>query len=241
MSEDRFAARRRRGLRRRVLRWTAVVLGIALVGAMVWAVWFSDVLGVRRVEVEGVTTLKPAQVRKAADLTAGTPLARVDTSAAASRVARLERVERVDVERRWPRTVRVVVTERTAVAWIRVDGAVRALDRFGVDFRTLSKAPKDLVEVSTTATEPRQRQLAVVAAASVVSRLRNDAPALMKQVQAVDAPSRDGVTLDLSKGRTVTWGSAAKPEQKLTVLEALLDLKASEYDVSAPEQPTTRR
>ena len=240
MSEDRFAQRRRQGLRRRLLRWTAAVAAVALVAGFVWAVWFSDLLGVRTVQVEGVSTLEPAQVREAADVAAGTPLARVDTSGAASRVARLERVERVEVERRWPRTVRVVVTERSAVAWIRVDGAIRALDRFGVDFRTLSKEPKGLVEVTTTATDPRQRQLAVVAAASVVARLRVDAPALMEQVQGVDAPSRDGVTLDLTEGRTVTWGSAAKPEQKLTVLESLLRIDASGYDVSAPEQPTTR-
>jgi cell division protein FtsQ len=240
VSEQRFAERRRRAGRRRVLRWLAAVAGVAAVGGLVWLVWFSDVLGVRTVDVEGLTTMKPAQVREAADLVVGTPLARVDTDAAAARVARLERVEHVDVERSWPRTVTVVVRERTAVAWTRVDGDIRLLDRFGVDFRTVSKAPKGLVEVATTATDPRRRQLAVVAAASVVSRLRADAPALMKQVQAVDAPTRDAVTLDLTRGRTVTWGSAAKAEQKITVLEALLKIDAKGYDVSAPEQPTTR-
>lgn len=240
MSEQRFVLRRRQDRRRRLLRWLAVLLGLAVVAGLVWMVWFSEVLGVRTVEVEGVETLKPQQVRRVVDVAQGTPLARVDTSAAAARVARLERVERVEVERSWPRTVTVVVTERSAVAWTTVDGEIRALDRFGVDFRTLRKEPKGLVEVSTTATDPRQRQLALVAAASVVSRLRADAPTLMEQVQAVDAPSRDAVTLDLSKGRTVTWGSAAKPEQKLEVLEALLRIDATGYDVSAPEQPTTR-
>lgn len=241
MSEERFALRRRQDRRRRLLRWLGGVLGVAAVVGLVWVIWFSDLLGVRTVQVEGLSTLKPEQVRTAADLTPGTPLARVDTSAAAARVARLERVEHVEVERSWPRTVTVVVTERTAVAWTRVDGRIRALDRFGVDFRTLSKEPKGLVEVATTATEPRQRQLALVAAASVVSRLRADAPSLMKLVQSVDAPSRDAVTLDLTKGRTVTWGSATKPEQKVRVLEALLRIDATGYDVSAPEQPTTRR
>jgi cell division protein FtsQ len=241
VSEQRFAERRRRAGRRRLLRWLGGVLGVGVVAGLVWLVLVSDVLGVRTVRVEGLTTMEAAQVREAADVVRGTPLARLDTDAAAARVARLPRVERVEVERSWPRTVTVVVRERSAVAWTRVDGDVRLLDRFGVDFRTVAKAPKGLVEVSTTATEPRQRQLAVVAAASVVSRLRSDAPALMKQVQAVDAPTRDAVTLDLTQGRTVTWGSAAKPEQKLIVLEALLRIDATGYDVSAPEQPTTRR
>ena len=53
--------------------------------------------------------------------------------------------------------------------------------------------------------------------------------------------SKDSVQLVLGKNRTVTWGSAAKGEQKLTVLRSLLKIKARGYDVSAPEQPTTRR
>jgi len=45
----------------------------------------------------------------------------------------------------------------------------------------------------------------------------------------------------LGKNRTVTWGSAAQGQQKLTVLRSLLKIKARGYDVTAPEQPTTRR
>jgi cell division protein FtsQ len=241
VSEQRFTERRRRDRRRRLLRWGAGVLVVAGVAGLVWLVWFSDVLGVRAVEVEGTERLKAQQVRAVADVPRGEPLARVDTEAAAARVARLPLVERVDVERSWPRTVTVVVTERTAVAWGVVDGERRAVDRFGIDFRTLPREPRGLVEITTSATEPRQRQLAVVAAASVVARLRTDAPALMRQVRGVDAPSRDAVTLRLTKGRTVTWGSAAKARQKITVLTALLRIRAEGYDVSAPEQPTTRR
>lgn len=241
MTEQRFHERRRRDRRRRLLRWGGGVGAVVLVGLLVWLVWFSDVLGVRTVEVEGVRTLKAAQVRTVADVTTGTPLARLDVSAAESRVARLPAVERVVVERSWPRTVRVVVTERTPVAWIEVDGAVRALDRFGIDYRTLSRRPRDLVQVTTSATDPRQRQLAVVAAAAVVARLRQDAPDLMRAVREVQAPSRDAVTLQLTRGRSVTWGSAGKSTQKLKVLEPLLRIRARGYDVSAPEQPTTRQ
>lgn len=217
------------------------MLALVAVVGLVWLVWFSGVLGVRTVEVKGVDRLKPQQVRAVADVSTGQPLARVDTEAAGARVARLPLVEHVDVERSWPHTIRVVVTERTAVAWAVVDGERRAIDRFGVDFRTLPREPRGLVEISTSAADPRQRQLAVAAAASVVSGLRTQEPALMRQVRAVEAPSRDAVTLRLTRDRTVQWGSAAKTRQKATVLTALLKIRATDYDVSAPEQPTTRR
>lgn len=240
MSQARFDERRRADGRRRTLRRVLAVLGVAVVAGLVWLVWFSDVLGVRTVDVEGLTSLEPAEVREAADVPLRTPLARLDTVAVQARVAKLERVENVAVERSWPRTVRIVVTERTAVAWTTVDGTLRAIDRFGVDFRDLSKEPKGYVEVTTDATDPRQRQLAIASAASVVAFLRREDPDLVEQVQAVDAPTRDAVTLNLTKGRTVTWGSAADSARKLQVLDALLDIDASGYDVSAPEQPTTR-
>lgn len=240
MSQVRFEERRRADSRRRLRRWLLAVLGVVVLVALVWLVWFSDVLGVRTVEVEGLTSLEPSEVREVADVPLGTPLARLDTVAIQGRVAKIERVERVEVERAWPRAVRIVVTERTAVAWTTVDGTLRALDRFGVDFRDLSKEPKGYVEVTTDATDPRQRQLAIASAASVVAFLRREDPELVEQVQAVDAPTRDAVTLDLTKGRTVTWGSAVDSPQKLEVLRALLEIDASGYDVSAPEQPTTR-
>lgn len=236
-----FALRRRHERRRRLLRWAAAVAVVVALAAGGWLIWFSDVLGVRSVQVSGVDSLDPDRVRETAAIEPRTPLARLDTVAVESRVAQLERVEQVTVERRWPRTVRITVVERTAVAWAQTAGVLRAVDRFGVDFRTLEEEPDDLVEIRTSATDPRQRQLAVSAAASVISALRTDDPDLMEQVRAVTADTRDSVTLLLGGGRTVVWGSATRTEQKLQVLEALLEIEADEYDVSAPEQPTTRR
>ncbi len=57
---------------------------------------------------------------------------------------------------------------------------------------------------------------------------------------SISASTKDSIILDLTKGRTVTWGSAGNAERKLTVLNSLLQISAKEYDVSAPDQPTTR-
>lgn len=240
MSADRFEKRRRSERRSRWLRWGAGVLVVVVAGGLAWLVWFSSVLSVRTIEVEGVVTLEASAVREQADIRTGEPLARIDTVEIEARVAALERVERVAVSRDWPRTVRIRIAERTAVAWVRDSGDVRGVDRYGIDFRTFDDEPDDLYELRLDVDDPEGRQRALEAAASVVTSLRTDAPELDEQVRHVDVGSQDDIVLRLDDDRSVMWGSAAKTAQKLRVLEPLLALDASEYDVSAPEQPTTK-
>jgi cell division protein FtsQ len=241
MSEQRFAERRRSVFWRRVRRVLLVLLGLGAVAGVVWVFWFSSALAVNRIVVDGTTTLKPMDIRSTAAIRLGEPLVRVDTVAIESRVAMMERIDQVDVSRHWPRTIRIEVVERKPIGWVRSGAAIRALDRYGVDFRNLREEPKDLVEVQVETLDARKRQQALESSAAVIDTLRTDDPGLLKKVQYVRVASKDSVQLVLGKNRTVTWGSASKGEQKLTVLRSLLKIKARGYDVSAPEQPTTRR
>ncbi len=242
MSEDeRFIERRRSQTRRRVVRVLLGVLGVAVVAGLVWVVWFSNALAVDRIQVVGTSTVEPMDVRSKAAVRLGTPLIRVDTVAIESRVASMERIDRVEVTRRWPGSIRIEVTERRPIAWTYDGGVIRALDRYGVDFRSFSKEPKNLVEVVVETYNARKRQQALESSTAVIELLRTEDRDLLKQVRHVRVASKDSVQLVLGKNRTVTWGSAAKGEQKLTVLRSLLDIKARGYDVSAPEQPTTRK
>ena len=241
MSEERFAERRRSERRRRFRRVLLAVLMVIVAGAVVWVFWFSSALAVNRVQVEGVTTLKPMDVRSQASVRLGEPLARVDTDAVASRVAEMERIDQVEVSRQWPRTIRIDVVERKPIAWTLSGGEIRTLDKYGVDFRTLRTQPKDLVEVRVETYIARRPQQALGGSAAVIELLRTDGQDILKKVRYVRAASKDSITLVLGKNRTVTWGSEAKGQQKLRVLRSLLKIKARGYDVSAPEQPTTRR
>lgn len=241
MSDARFAARAQEARRRRLRRIAIAVLAALLIGVLVWVIWFSRILAVRSVAVDGETSLSESQVRAKAAIRRGQPLARVDIAAVESRVAAMERVQNVSVDRSWPHTIRIRIVERQAVAWVSVGGAIRGLDRFGVDFRTYAKAPKGLFEVQVTVTGSRQRQQTLEAVAAVVQLIDSKDPALHQQVQAVSASSKDSIQLNLTKGRTVTWGSAADGDRKLDVLRPLLRIKAARYDVSAPDQPTTKK
>ncbi len=238
---DRFTARRLDLRRHRWLRYVVVGLVLVLALVLVWLVWFSSVLSARSVEVEGLTSLSAEQVDEVAEVQLDGPLARVDLTGITARVKTMPRVQEVEVSRSWPHTVSIQITERTAVTWVSVDGEFRGVDRFGVDFRTYDKKPQKLIEARITGDDPAQRLQTLEAVARVADRIRRDDPALNKQLRLITAGSKDSVELGLTKGRTVTWGSPAEPDRKLEVLDTLLGIEATQYDVSAPDQPTTRK
>ncbi len=241
MSEQRFAARRRGSLLDRWRRPLIVVGSVVLAGTVVWAIWFSSLLAVSKVVIDGESTLSEAQIRTAAAVPIGRPLARLDIVGIESRVASMERVETVEVSRSLPGTVRIKVLERAAIAYATLGGQKRGIDRYGIAFRTFDSPPKGLLEVNVIVANARKRQQTLAAVAAVVDTIDRKDAELRRQLQSISATTRDSIVLDLTKGRTVTWGSAGSADRKLTVLRSLLTIKAKEYDVSAPDQPTTRK
>jgi cell division protein FtsQ len=55
----------------------------------------------------------------------------------------------------------------------------------------------------------------------------------------VEAASPDDISLVLSRGRTVVWGSAEQSARKARVLALLLRRHATRYDVSVPDVAVT--
>src|SRR5262249_45069271 len=128
------AVRRAEGRRR--LRILLVVLAVVLVGTAAWVALASPLLDVDRLIVRRTVHTAPEQVTSAAQIARGDAMIWVDDGAAASRVEALPWVRSAHVERDWPGTVRITVTERTAAAWVQsgtgpaiVDGTGRVLDR----------------------------------------------------------------------------------------------------------------
>ena len=85
-----------------------LLLVVALAG---WLVLGTSVFGVRDVVVSGASILSPDEIRQAAAVRPGTPLARVDLAAVRARVAALAPVATVRVDRDWPDTLTVAVRE----------------------------------------------------------------------------------------------------------------------------------
>jgi cell division protein FtsQ len=207
---------------------------VAVAAAAVYVVGFTGLFGVRHVTVTGVRALSAEQVRAAAAVPAGGPLARVDTGAVADRIRALPGVERVAVGRSWPATLRITITERHGVAWIGRGGAYWLVDPDGVVFQRLAARPRlpllDLTPVgpdSPTAT----------AALAAVTALP---PRLQAAVSSVRAPTPEQVTLTFMDRRTVFWGGGEDSAAKAAVLGALLSRPGTHYDVSTPSVVTVR-
>jgi cell division protein FtsQ len=236
IARKRFA---RRQWARRWLAWRGLValfVLLALVAGAVWLVFFSSVLAVSGATIEGNSVLDPREVRQAAALPAGEPLATVDLDAVAARIEGLAPVKSVDVSRAWPDKVRIAIRERVPVAVVEQDGAVRGLDREGVVFRDYPSAPRDLPLVRMSA---RTRADALAEAATVVGVLPAD---LAAKVDFVEVETIDTIALKMHNGRTILWGSADDSVSKAKVVAVLLDAApaADTYDVTVPGQPTTR-
>ena len=231
------SARRSRGVRRfaRALLLLAPVLGLA------WVLLGSSWLAVDRVEVVGAGRVDAAEVERAVAVASGTPLARVDTGAAERRVAALPPVLAVEVSRSWPGTLRVEVTERTAVAAVvgaagaageggagAADG-VRLIDAAGVLFGVERALPAGLVALRVEAPGPQDPTT------RAALQVHADLPVELRQrVRAITARSPSAVELVLADGKQVVWGAPGGTATKAAAALVLLRTDSTVVDVSAP-------
>lgn len=225
--EDHRAARRPE--RRRWRRPLAVVVVAILAVAIAWLIWWSPVLAVREVRVLGATTVSEQEVRDAAGVPLGTPLARVSAQDVTRSVSQLGPVRDAEVRYGWPDVLVVVVQERTPVAVVEENGSKRFVDADDVAY---APAPVG-VRLPVVNAEGTARAAAVAVVAQLPA-------ALSARVSAVRAGSPDDVVLVLGDGTRVRWGSSADGERKAEVATALLVRQPRLVDVSAPELPTTR-
>ena len=143
-SRKRFARRQRT---RRWRRWRAVLAGtltVALGVGVVWLVFFSTVLAVKGVEIEGTSLLTTDEVRSVAAVPSDEPLARVDLAAIEGRLRALAPVRSVDATREWPDRILISIDERVEVAVVEVGSGFKGIDQEGVLFRDFPKRPRDL-------------------------------------------------------------------------------------------------
>ena len=123
--ERRIEVKREAGRKRLRVLLGAIVAFVAV--GTVYLTVESPLLDVDHVRVTGVQHLDSATVASAAGVQIGAPLLRVDTGAVAARVERLPWVASATVSRALPGTLRITVTERVPVAWVRRDDAHLAL------------------------------------------------------------------------------------------------------------------
>ena len=221
--------------RRRMLRLLAVLAALVLVTTTLWIVYGTGLLSVTTVRVTGVKVLTAEQVRTAAQVATGTPLARLDTGAISARVARLPPVAAVSVERDWPHSVVIRVRERDAAAVVPSGGRFLVVDATGVVFDIAAERPRELPLLDVS--HPGPKDDATRDALHVLGALT---PQLRSVLVKLSAPSPTRIQLHLTKHRTVIWGDAEHSTKKAQVATVLLKKPVRVIDVSAPDVVTTR-
>jgi cell division protein FtsQ len=246
-SDPPHARRRLRLPRLRTIIILTVVL--ALLGAgSVWALYGSQWLRVERVSVAGTRVLTPEQVLEAADVPVGAPLISVDTAAIEARLRRkLPRIDEVDVARSWPHGIGLKVIERTPVLVVQNGGKFIEVDDEGVRFATVSTAPKGVPALELTVSRSSSaaaslRRFGEARLAREAVRVAGALPAAVARgTQVVKVRSYDDISLVLTGGTTVAWGSGENGAAKARTLTALMKASpdARHFDVSVPTAPAS--
>ncbi len=219
-----------RGLRMVVAALLMIVVAVGL-GLILY---FTPLMSARNVLVIGTGAVTQQDVLAAARVRLGTPLLQINTDDVADRVATIRQVASARVQREYPSTLRITIAERVPVAVKDFPDGPHLFDRDGVDFATGPPPPAlPYLDVDN----PGPADPSTKAALEVLTSLR---PEVASQVGRVAAPSVASITLTLTDGRVVVWGTNDRTDEKAEKLGALLTQPGRTYDVSSPDLPTVK-
>src|SRR5690606_2315167 len=138
--------------------------------------------------------------------------------------------------------IRLKVTERTPVLVIHKAGKFIEVDDEGVRFATVTKAPEGVARLELEATgigsaAARLRRFGEGRLTREAARVAGALPdSVARATRSVKVRSYDDISLELTDGRTVDWGSSEKGAEKGRTLTALMkaEPRARHFDVSVP-------
>lgn len=219
-----------RGLK--VALWTIVLALVATGLGLI--LYFTPLMSARDIVVVGTGEVRRDEIISVAEVRTGTPLLQINTDVVAEKVAAIRRLASARVQREYPSTLRITVVERIPIAVKDFPDGPHLYDRDGVDFAT---GPAPLTLPYLDVENPGPSDLPTQAALAVLTALR---PEVAGQVGRVAAPSVSSITLTLTDGRVVVWGTEDRTQEKADKLAALLTQPGQTYDVSSPDLPTVK-
>lgn len=227
----------RRSRRRRRALWAAITAVVAAL-VLVWVIFFSPLLAVRAIEVNGAQLTDEQDVQQHLEHFQGTPMAQISESDVMDSLGDLPQVRSVHVMTMPDRRLIVDLTERVAVAAVQDGQSWSLVDHEGTVLRTT----EDLAELNVPVIEGGTEVLGTEDFTSVADVLSTLPSSLLEQVSSAKAQSDSTVELELNGGITVKWGDATQSALKAEVLAQLIQAPeqtgaVNVYDVSTPEHP----
>lgn len=239
LRERRVEVHRSRGRRR--LRRLQVAAVLVVVAAAAFGLTRSPVMAVNTFAVRGGSHVGRAEALRAAGIRKGSPMIGVDAAVARKRLLALPYVATAQVQRHWPSSVSIVLTERVPVAQVPTGKAWSLVDAAGRVLETTTAPAPGLVRLhDVVAPAPGGHVAGGVTLLSFVTEM----PAGVRDhTSSVSAKSPSAVSLLLDDGAVATMGTADHLAAKYVSLETMLaHLPAlhapCKIDVSVPEAPT---
>ena len=232
---ERGEARRfTRRSRRRRLTWIVSGASLLLVVGFVTGAVYSPILSLKTIQVEGASRVSSASVRAAVKAQLGRPLALVDFDSITRSLSKFPLIRSFVTETVPPDTLIIRIAERAPIATVATSSGFSVVDPAGIviDSGAERQPGLPLIELgAATSGSP-----AFTASVGVLLALP---PKLLKQVDTVTAQTSDDVTLTLTGGQSVVWGSVDQSALKAKVLAAVITVggATTKYDVSAPNHP----
>jgi cell division protein FtsQ len=202
-------------------RFVLAFLAIALISATI-GLYTSPLLRVQKIQVVGATAVSTDELSSLARLD-GDSMMRLDLATAEERVESIPMVQSARLERRWPQTIRVVITERTPWAFWQAGEDRFVIDSEGVVLpgsAPLENGPviKDLSGPLRLLPGDHVDSDAVFLARALLERVPET---LAMNVAALEYSPQQGLAVTTDAGYRVVVGDGQNVDYKLAVWQAI--------------------
>jgi len=204
--------------------WLIIVLAVSGWWILYQSKWFIA----QGVTVTGHSRLTVEQISAVAAVPIGNSLMSINTAAMTEQLMELTEIKVVTVERGWPHTILINVTERTPIAVAATLSGFNLIDSEGKNAGRVAAPPPGLLVIS--AVPESKAMLGAITTLAVI-------PAQWQLIELA-AATQDNIVATLGTGAVITFGSSERAADKVEVAQALLEKGYSVINVSAPDAAT---
>jgi len=215
--------------RRSRMPWLFWLIGIFIVVAW-WALYQSRLFLIEDIKVVGTHRLSSERVMQMANVRLGEPLISANPKSVSQNLSNIPQIKSARVERGWPHSVLITVTERSPVALVKSGAGFNLIDDEGMLAGKTDHPPKKMRVISATPNTPAMKAAVQIALAI---------PAKWK-VASISAANSNSVIVQLTRGQSIAFGSGDQAKLKIKVVGSLLINKYRHINVSSPLNPTVR-
>jgi len=206
--------------------WLLVILSAVAWWSLYQSKWFIA----QEVTISGNSRLTVEQISAAAAVPIGNSLMSIDPGQISEQLQTLPEIKVAIVERGWPHSILITVTERTPIAVAATASGFNLIDDEGLNAGTVTAPPPGLLVISAQPDSP-----AMTNAIQILAAIPAD-----WAVSGLSAPTQDSVVATLGSGVVVTMGSGERAVDKVEVAKVLIEKGYTNINVSAPDAPTVK-